>query len=318
MRCFDRRIVLLTVWVILLTSFSGMASSNAAVVSFTGARPFKLFVPTSYNKINPAPLLLALHGYASSGNQLEKYLNLTAVAQARGVLYVHPDGTADKSGNRFWNATPECCGYAKMKVNDDQYLMDIIDGVSRKYNVDPDRIFIIGHSNGGFMVNHMACAHADRIAGVVNLAGGTYANPSTCQPSAPINVLQIWGTSDETYKGNHMLGRVIPGAVKTIADWARLDRCSKKLTKSSNNLDLDRKLKGSESTVSVYPRCEAGTTVESWTIVGGKHVPAISKTFTSDVVDFLLAHPKRSISDNPSGDTTTVLSAANVKVPVKK
>jgi polyhydroxybutyrate depolymerase len=163
MRCFDRRIVLLTVWVILLTSFSGMASSNAAVVSFTGARPFKLFVPTSYNKINPAPLLLALHGYASSGNQLEKYLNLTAVAQARGVLYVHPDGTADKSGNRFWNATPECCGYAKMKVNDDQYLMDIIDSVSRKYNVDPDRIFIIGHSNGGFMVNHMACAHADRI-----------------------------------------------------------------------------------------------------------------------------------------------------------
>jgi polyhydroxybutyrate depolymerase len=318
MRGFYRRIVPLTLGVVFFTSLIGMAPSNASIVSFTGVRPFKLFVPTSYNKINPAPLLLALHGYASSGNQLEKYLNLTAVAQARGVLYVHPDGTADKSGNQFWNATPECCGYAKMKVNDDQYLMDVIDGVSRKYNVDPGRIFIIGHSNGGFMVNHMACAHADRIAAVVNLAGGTYANPSTCQPSAPISILQIWGTSDETYKGNHMLGRVIPGAVKTIATWARLDRCAKKLIKSADKLDLDRKLKGSESSVSVYPACEAGTTVESWTIVGGKHVPAISKTFTSDVVDFLLAHPKRSISDNPSGDTMTALSAANVKVTVKK
>ena len=318
MRGVNTRFVLLTLWVIFFTSLIGMAPSHASIVSFTGMRPFKLFVPTSYNRDNPAPLLLALHGYASSGNKLENYLNLTAVAQARGVLYVHPDGTADKSGNRFWNATPECCGYAKMKVNDDQYLMDIIDSVSRKYSVDPDRIFIIGHSNGGFMVNHMACAHADRIAAVVNLAGGTFANPSTCQPSAPINVLQIWGTSDETYKGNHMLGRVIPGAVKTIAAWARLDRCSKKLTKSADKLDLDRKLKGSESTVSVYPGCEDGTTVESWTIVGGKHVPAISKTFTGAIVDFLLAHPKRSISDNPSSDTTTALSVANVKVTVKK
>ena len=295
-----------------------MVSSNAALVSFTGVRPFKLFVPTSYNVDKPAPLLLALHGYSSSGAQLEKYLNLTAVAQARGMLYVHPDGTADKSGNRFWNATPECCDFARKKVDDDQYLMDIIDEVSQEYSVDPERIYIFGHSNGGFMANRMACAHADRIAAVVNLAGGTYVNPSTCKPSAPISILQIWGTSDVTYKGNHILRKAISGAVKIITAWARLDQCSKKVTKSPQTLDLDRKLKGRESTVRDYPGCQAGTTVESWTILGGKHVPAISKSFTGAVVNFLLAHPKKSTSDNSSNDTATALSASYFKDTVKK
>jgi len=318
MKHFDRRIVLLTVSAIFLMSFSAIAPSNAAVVSFGGTRPFKLFVPTSYNKANPAPLILALHGYSRSGNQLEKYLNITAVAQARGILYVHPDGTADKAKNRFWNATPECCDFATKKVNDDAYLMSIIDEVSKKYAVDPARIYIIGHSNGGFMANRMACNHANRIAAVVSLAGGSYIKSSACQATAPISVLQIWGTSDETYKSNHILGRAIPGAVQTTASWAKLDRCSMKVVKLPVRLDLERKLKGEETTISQYQGCPAGTTVELWTIVGGEHVPAISKSFTADVVDFLMAHPKGLVSDNQSNESSTALSAADGKIVGKK
>jgi polyhydroxybutyrate depolymerase len=292
MKFFNRRFALLTISTIIFTSFTGMAASHAAVISFPGERPFKLFVPSSYNKDSPAPLILALHGYRSSGNKLESYLNLTAVAQVQGILYVHPDGTADKAGTRFWNATPECCDFGANKINDDGYLLSVIDEVSKKYNVDPLRIYIIGHSNGGFMANRMACAHADRIAAVVSLAGATYENPSACKPTSPINVLQIWGTSDETYAGNHILGRSSPGALKTVSSWVRLDRCSRKAVVLTQALDLDRKIKGEETIVSQYQGCATGATVEFWTIVGGDHVPAISKTFTSDVVDFLMAHPK--------------------------
>jgi polyhydroxybutyrate depolymerase len=299
MRSFNRSTFLVTGAAMLLTSLISAPPSMAAVISFPGDRPFTLFLPTSYESSKPAPLILALHGYSSSGEKFEKYLNLTAVAQARGILYVHPDGTADKAGNRFWNATPECCDFAPKKVNDDGYLMSIIDEVSKKYNVDQDRIYVIGHSNGGFMANHMACSHADRLAAIVNIAGGTYSEISNCKPVAPVNVLQIWGTSDETYKINHILGVAIPGAVKTVASWARFDRCSKTLLRSSERLDLERKLPGKESTVGQYLGCESGATVESWTIIGGDHVPAISKTFTADIVDFLLAHPRGSKEPDP-------------------
>jgi polyhydroxybutyrate depolymerase len=308
MRGLGQRLVFLVLSTILLTSISATTPGNAAVITFPGARPFKLFVPSSYNKDRPAPLILALHGYSQSGNKLEKYLRLTPVVQARGILYVHPDGTADRAGNRFWNATPECCDFATKKVNDDAYLMSIINDVEKKYNVDPARIYIIGHSNGGFMANRMACDHADRIAAIVSLAGSTFSSPSACKPKAPISILQIWGTSDETYKINHILGKVIPGAVKTTASWAKLDRCAKKVASLPTKLDLERKIKGDETTVSEYRGCPVGTDVELWSIAGGKHVPAISKTFVNDVVDFLLAHPKKLKSDLPSNDSSTALS----------
>jgi len=275
-----------------LAVFIGAPSGDAADISFSGPRPFKLFVPSTYNVSFPAPLIIALHGYAQSGDKFEKYLNLTPIAESRGILYVHPNGTADKSGTRFWNATPECCDIHTPKVNDDAYLMSIIDQVSKNYTVDPDRIYVIGHSNGGFMANTMACLHADRIAAVVSMAGGGYANSSMCKPSSPINVLEIWGTKDVTFSGNHMMGKVIPGAVKTAAIWGTLNHCSKTIYKLSEKLDLDSKQKGSETTQYQYTECKNNADVEFWTIARAPHVPTLSKDFTAAVVDFLLAHPK--------------------------
>lgn len=287
-----RRTIFLVVGAIFLATFVGTPSGTAADVAFGGTRPFKLFVPSTYNAAFPAPLIIALHGYQQSGDKFEKYLNLTPVAEARGILYVHPNGTADKSGTRFWNATPECCDIHTPKVDDNGYLMSIIDQVSKAYAVDPDRIYIIGHSNGGFMANAMACLHADRIAAVVSMAGGGYANTSMCKPAAPINILEIWGTKDVTFSGNHMMGKVIPGAVKTAAIWGALDHCSKSAYVLPERLDLDSKQKGSETTQRQYTECADSADVEFWTIAGASHVPTLSKNFTVAVVDYLLAHPK--------------------------
>lgn len=292
MRSSSQKAVFLVVSALFLSAFVGTSPSNAAEVTFGGARPFKLFVPSTYNVSFSAPLILALHGYSQTGDKFEKYLNLKSVAEARGILYVHPDGTADKTGTRFWNATPECCDFHSPKVDDDGYLISIIDEVSKNYSVDPERIYIIGHSNGGFMANRMACTHADRIAAVVSLAGGSFIKSSMCKPSSPINVLEIWGTKDVTYKGNHIMGKVIPGAVQTAAIWGALDHCSKNVFMLPQKLDLDAKLKGSETTQSQYTECAANADVEFWTIVGADHVPKISNDFTAAVVDFLLAHPK--------------------------
>jgi polyhydroxybutyrate depolymerase len=294
-----RKSVYLAVLTVFLAMFAGNATANAQVVSFGGARPFKLFIPSTYNASFRAPLIIALHGFAQSGAKFEKYLNLTPIAEARGILYVHPDGSADKTGTRFWNATPECCDYHSPKVNDDAYLMSIIDQVSKNYAVDPERIYIIGHSNGGFMANRMACKHADVIAAVISLAGGSFANTSQCRPASPINVLEIWGTKDVTYKGNHMMGKFIQGAAKTAATWGAIDHCFKDMTVLADKLDLDAKQKGPETTVGQYYGCSGNADVEFWKIAGADHVPNPSPNFVSALVDFLLAHPK--VIASPSG-----------------
>ena len=268
-------------------------AGKATVVAFPGARPFKLQVPTAYTKTKPAPLIIALHGYTSTGADTEKYLKLGPVADARGILYVAPDGSLDNNGLQFWNATPACCNFSGSKVNDEAYIMSIINSVSKKYNVDQKRIYVVGHSNGGFMSHHMACSDSNRIAAIASFAGATYKDQSMCKPSQPITVLQIWGTADETiaYTGGALLSPY-PGAAETIADWAKLDKCSAKIITSPAKINIESSITGNATTVSSYAGCANKTTVELWSIAGGHHVPTLASDFATKLVNFLLAHPK--------------------------
>ena len=268
-------------------------AGKATVVTFPGSRPFKLQVPTTYTKGKSAPLIIALHGYTSSGADTEKYLKLGPVADARGILYVAPDGSLDNNGLQFWNATPACCNFYGSKVDDEAYIMSIINSVSKKYNVDQKRIYVVGHSNGGFMSHHMACSDSNRIAAIASFAGATYKDQSMCKPSQPITVLQIWGTADETiaYLGGALVAPY-PGAAETIADWAKLDKCSAKPNTSPTKINIESSIPGNETTVSDYFGCANKTTVELWSIAGGHHVPTLASDFATKLVNFLLAHPK--------------------------
>jgi polyhydroxybutyrate depolymerase len=272
--------------------------TTSAVTTTTGdpsaARPYDVFVPSGYDGSVAVPLVVLLHGYTASGAIQESYLQFQPLAEARVFLYVHPDGTTNSVGQKFWNATDACCNLFGSPVDDSAYLAGLIERVQNDYKVDPKRIYIVGHSNGGFMSYRMACDHADRIAAIVSLAGATFADATKCKPSEPVSVLQIHGTVDDTiaYEGGEILGRGYPGAKASVASWATYDGCPSDPTVSDSRLDLEANIVGSETSDSAYSDCAHGSTVELWTIEGGSHVPAISPTFSSQVIDFLLAHPK--------------------------
>ena len=267
-------------------------SLNAQSDTVQNSRPFTVILPTTYDSAIPAPLIIALHGFAQTGDKFEKYINLAPLTQAQGIIYVHPDGTSDNTGVRFWNATPECCNFHKPKIDDDLYIMSIIDSVSQNYSVDQSRIYIIGHSNGGFMANRLACMHADRIAAIINIAGGNFSNLNRCKPIAHISMLEIWGTADETYKGNHILGKPIMGAVKTFDSWAKLDHCSKLREILPQRMNFDSKVNGDETSIVRYLNCPENTGIEFWKMLKSDHVPHINAKFSSEMVKFLLDHPK--------------------------
>jgi pimeloyl-ACP methyl ester carboxylesterase len=80
-------------------------------------------------------------------------------------------GQQDRRGHRFWSATDACCNLDGLAVDDVAYLRAVIRDVSARHAVDPRRVFIVGHSNGGFMAHRMACEASDLVAAVVSLAG---------------------------------------------------------------------------------------------------------------------------------------------------
>jgi polyhydroxybutyrate depolymerase len=268
-----------------------------------GSRPVAIRVPAGYDPSVPAPLLLLLHGVSQSPDFINPYLRFAPVADERGLLLALPRGTYDRMGRAVWNATDACCaGASDREIDDSGYLRGVIAEIQGLLNVDPDRIYFVGHSNGGFMSYRMACDHADLVAAIASLAGATFADPAACQPEVPVHVLQVHGTADTVipYGGGIgvLTGRPYPGAVATVEQWARTNGCDL-VVESAPNLDLDGVLPGAETTVAQYTSgCSGGGSAELWTIANGEHSPSFravgeSTSFAVHVVDWLLAHTKR-------------------------
>ena len=138
----------------LCASLCGRAA--AETVTFAG-RPANLAVPASYDPNTPAPLIVLLHGYGANGAGQDAYMGFSAIANAHGFLLLLPDGLLDPLNRRFWNATDACCNFFASTTDDSAYVRGLIEEVRAQYVVDDLRIFVTGHSNGGFMSYRMAC-----------------------------------------------------------------------------------------------------------------------------------------------------------------
>ena len=280
------------------------ASGGDLVVG--GDRPVTVQVPSNLDPATPAPLLIYLHGFGASGEELEAWLPLGAAAVSRGMVVAMPDGSGDAAGNRFWNATDACCDQFAAGTDDSAYLAGVIDEIQARLDIDPRRIYVAGHSNGAFMSYRMACDHADRVAAIVSIAGATWADPARCQPSEPVAILQIHGTADEQvrYEGGALTARgagakpvAYPGARRSIALWNGYDGCADQGQTSETRLDLEAAVRGpdgpAETTVETFDQgCRPGGHTELWSMDGASHVPTFTADAPDHIVDFLLAHPK--------------------------
>lgn len=265
---------------------------------FGGSRPMKLSVPKRYAG-KPTPLLLALHGYGSSGKPFESYLGLPSLVDSRGIFLASPDGTIDAQGHRFWNTGSDaCCNFRGSPVDDVQYLRELLAEIRGVYTVDPRRIFVLGHSNGGFMAYRLACELSGEIAAIMSLAGAT---PS-CHPTSQVSVLQIHGDRDVGVRyegGTNILkkgGGDYPGALESADRWAQDNGCHPYAPAPARSegtpLDLEAQLPGAETMVQNFDGCPEGVGVSLWTIREGSHNPELTEAFAGHVWSWLEAHER--------------------------
>lgn len=271
-------------------------ASDAALVK---GRPYALIVPTERQGkgSEPLPLFVYLHGYGSSAKRLDEVLEVGDLAREKGVLLAIPDGTRSLKGRRFWNATPACCNFTGSTVDDVAYIAALIDDVKRRETVDERRVFIVGHSNGGFMAHRLACELSDRVVGIASIAGATFPDIERCQPKAPVTVLQIHGDADQiiSFSGGHALGKASlprhPSAHETVASWAKLNGCESTL-RSVDTIDLEDRYQGQETSVGEYRGCQGGAAVELWAVGGGGHFVGQGRRALEALHEFLLSHPR--------------------------
>jgi polyhydroxybutyrate depolymerase len=274
---------------------SALASPATAQTIDAGRGPVPLMVPKGYDPAVPTPLIVSLHGYSSSGERHDSRWGIGALADRYNFLTIAPDGTREAGGDRnpFWNASDACCNFEGSGVDDSAYLRRIIDQIEASYNVDPARVYVIGHSNGGFMSYRMAYEHSDVVAAIVSLAGANHLEQRE-PPPHPVHVLQVHGTDDATiaYRGGEIQGNRYPSALASVSRWAEYNGCD--ASRASREMrDLDASLPGYETGVmKINTGCKDGGSAELWTISDGAHSPVYSDTWGAQIVEWLLAHPK--------------------------
>jgi polyhydroxybutyrate depolymerase len=274
-----------------------VATSSSRRRPPSAPRDFAFYVPYRLEATKPAPLVVFFHGYGSSGVPHARAWGLEALADAKGFVLARPDGTIDARGSRFWNATDACCDFGHTDVDDVGFVGSLIDAAVARYNVDPKRVYVVGHSNGGFFAYRLACDLAPRIAAAVSVAGATWADRSRCHPASPVSIAQAHGTKDDIIRlgGGTVFDLPVPpypSVEATVAAWAAYDGCAGAIERTPKRLDLVPGLAGAETTVSAYGGCPAGVAVELWSIDGGDHAPSFARAWSEALYAFFAAHSK--------------------------
>lgn len=123
--------------------------------------PYALFVPDSYEASRPAPLVVSLHGLGRSHDWLMGYHGLLDEAEANGFIVVTPLGYI----RRGWYGSRPTEDEQDSRYSE-QDVMEVIALVRDEFSVDPQRIYLWGHSMGGAGTYHIAARNPDLFAGL--------------------------------------------------------------------------------------------------------------------------------------------------------
>ena len=170
-------------------------------------------------------VLFNLHGYGSDAIEQMNYTNFNNLANTKenNFILIHPQGaplnTALTSSSSHWNSGGWTIGST---VDDVDFIDTIIALVSQKYDLNQNRIYSTGMSNGGFMSYHLACNLSSKIAAVASVTGSMSSETyESCNPDHPTSILQVHGSIDVTvpFDGNSALGM---RSVNDVMDYWKL------------------------------------------------------------------------------------------------
>ena len=204
---------------------------NAVTVN-EAEREYFLYTPKTLGS-EPLPLIVALHGWGSTATGFSRIYGLNNHADKNGYAIAYLQGSnfyaplAWAEGLHFvssWNdeasnltptpAGPHCtvdrrpypcppdcgscnhCGWTSCG-DDLTFIDDVIKELSQRTNIDTERIYLLGSSNGATMAQRYACENSGRLAAVVLLISQMPPG-HTCGPTNALPMFHYYGGLDET------------------------------------------------------------------------------------------------------------------------
>ena len=131
-------------------------------------------VPSSYRSTQPNGLIVFMHGGGKGSPRTapDRYMQapeadtpksstrLGDLFEATGLIGVGPSAPWNENDHSRW-CLPEA----------DEYIADVIRECKERFNIDANRVYLMGHSMGGFGAYHQVQRQPDRFAAVIGSAG---------------------------------------------------------------------------------------------------------------------------------------------------
>ena len=266
-----------------------------SIFTIGGLRPATLIRPTDYVVGTPIPVVILLHGYNSHSGAINRYFGISRRVNDDQFVAILPEGSKNPNGQRFWNATDYCCDFWNTEPDDVGYLNGLYQEAAAYVNTDG--VYLLGHSNGGFMAYRMVCESMPGLKGVVSLAGTTFYDPNRCEGATPVPVLHLHGTSDGTiwygggFRGSATGNIHYPGAAQTVERWAGRAGCDLDAAAELESLELVLNIPEAETHPTRYAAgCGDGIALELWTIEGGSHAPGFNADIGRRMIHWLFSN----------------------------
>lgn len=225
-------------------------------------RSYLVHVPDGLDETQAVPLVIAIHGYSGWPAQMALTSGWNKVADREGFIVVYPRGTGMPL---HWRAGGAWADDDDPLV-DVRFISTVIDDVSQRYKIDPQRVYVNGHSNGGGMSYLLSCALSDRFAAVGSVSGAYMLPDEACQPERVLPMITFHGTADPIvpFEGGPSDMFDVPFVV--VPDW--MDKRAAKM--GCSDAVVDSVLEG--VTRKTYSVCRDDAELVFYTMDGVGHV----------------------------------------------
>ena len=218
-------------------------------------RSFVTYIPEIYSESKPAPLVFNFHGRSSNSFQQMVYGDFRQIADTANFIIVHPQAKPDITSSNSW-------GLGLMSNDDMDFINELYSYLLFLYNINTNKIYSTGMSNGGYMSYQLACHMSDKITAIASVSGAmSMQTQLNCNPIRPMPILEIHGTADAILNYDEILN--------DIEYWRDFNNCNLipdiAVIPNIDSSDL------SSVEHFVYDNCDNGVTTELYKIINGGH-----------------------------------------------
>ena len=259
---------------------------------FEGERPTLILVPDDYDPSKKYPLVVALHGYQSFPVENEIFFGLKDQLERHNFILAMPYGRVKpRNKARFWNAMKDCCG-EEIGGDDVGAILSVTSELIEKYPVDPEKVFVFGYSNGGYLAYRIACEDQGLFKGTVVFAGLSFPLESQCKSPTPRPIVHFHGTADKIVDMNSENGGAAP-VDEILNRWAKRNNCGERTIQEKSE-DFGWLVQGKDTDVVSYENCQDLNSVTFYRLREMGHIPFLKVQVLDYSWPLLLKEPNYS------------------------